>query len=50
MLQIFDLSEKKTFYWFEDGLKLWAKHELCRQRITELTVTMAEESPLLSLV
>ncbi|KAG8488584.1 hypothetical protein CXB51_016513 [Gossypium anomalum] len=28
MLQISNLSEKETFYWFEDGLKSWAKHEL----------------------
>ncbi|MBA0812787.1 hypothetical protein Gohar_026725 [Gossypium harknessii] len=30
------------FYWFEDWLKSWAKHELRRQEITELTVVMAE--------
>ncbi|KAH1096345.1 hypothetical protein J1N35_013266 [Gossypium stocksii] len=42
MLQISDLSEKEAFYWFEDGLKPWAKHELRRQGITELTVAMAE--------
>ncbi|MBA0671583.1 hypothetical protein Goklo_024438, partial [Gossypium klotzschianum] len=42
MLQISDLSEKESFYWFEDGLKPWAKHELRRQGITELTVAMAE--------
>ncbi|MBA0670774.1 hypothetical protein Goklo_029789, partial [Gossypium klotzschianum] len=42
MLQISDLSEKEAFYWFEDGLKSWAKHELRRQGITELTVAMAE--------
>ncbi|MBA0754275.1 hypothetical protein Gogos_021584, partial [Gossypium gossypioides] len=42
MLQISDLSEKEAFYWFEDGLKSWTKHELRRQRITELTVAMAE--------
>ncbi|MBA0746654.1 hypothetical protein Gogos_009154 [Gossypium gossypioides] len=42
MLQISDLSEKEALYWFEDGLKLWAKHELRRQGITELTVAMDE--------
>ncbi|KAG8498201.1 hypothetical protein CXB51_006628 [Gossypium anomalum] len=42
MLQISDLSEKEAFYWFEDGLKPWAKHELRRQGITELTIAMAE--------
>ncbi|KAG8488057.1 hypothetical protein CXB51_018328 [Gossypium anomalum] len=42
MLQISDLSEKEAFYWFEDGLKLWAKHELRRQGITELIIAMAE--------
>ncbi|MBA0670091.1 hypothetical protein Goklo_007356, partial [Gossypium klotzschianum] len=42
MLQISDLSEKEAFYWFEDGLKPWAKHELRRQGITELTVAMVE--------
>lgn len=42
MLQISDLSEKEAFYWFEDGLKPWAKQELRRQGITELTVAMAE--------
>ncbi|MBA0635060.1 hypothetical protein Godav_024982, partial [Gossypium davidsonii] len=36
------LTEKESFYWFEDGLKPWAKHELRRQGITELTVAMAE--------
>ncbi|KAG8480984.1 hypothetical protein CXB51_025672 [Gossypium anomalum] len=30
MLQITDLSEKEAFYWFEDGLKPWAKYELRR--------------------
>ncbi|MBA0727145.1 hypothetical protein Golax_000162 [Gossypium laxum] len=42
MLQIFDLSKKEAFSWFEDGLKPWAKHELRRQGITELTVAMVE--------
>ncbi|MBA0624778.1 hypothetical protein Godav_010069 [Gossypium davidsonii] len=42
MLQISDLREKEAFYWFEDGLKSWAKHELYRQGIAELTVAMAE--------
>ncbi|MBA0609389.1 hypothetical protein Godav_021448, partial [Gossypium davidsonii] len=42
MLQISDLSEKEAFYWFKDGLKLWAKHELRRQEITKLIVSMAE--------
>ncbi|KAH1057061.1 hypothetical protein J1N35_035126 [Gossypium stocksii] len=27
---------------FEDGLKPWAKQELCRQSITELNIAMAE--------
>ncbi|MBA0614931.1 hypothetical protein Godav_015145 [Gossypium davidsonii] len=27
MLQISNLSEKEVFYWFEDGLKPWAKNE-----------------------
>ncbi|KAG8472442.1 hypothetical protein CXB51_035290 [Gossypium anomalum] len=30
MLQISDLNEKEAFYWFEDGLKMWAKQELRR--------------------
>ncbi|MBA0608048.1 hypothetical protein Godav_020298 [Gossypium davidsonii] len=42
MLQISNLSDKEAFYWFEDRLKSWAKHELHRQGITELTVAMAE--------
>ncbi|MBA0630563.1 hypothetical protein Godav_002647 [Gossypium davidsonii] len=42
MLQISDLSKKEAFYWFEDGLKLWAKYKLCRQGITELTIAMAK--------
>ncbi|MBA0670075.1 hypothetical protein Goklo_028979 [Gossypium klotzschianum] len=42
MLQISDLSEKEAIHWFEDGLKPWEKHELCRQGITELTIAMAE--------
>ncbi|MBA0638598.1 hypothetical protein Godav_029145 [Gossypium davidsonii] len=42
MLQISHLSEKEVFYCFEDGLNLWAKHELCRQGITELSVAIAE--------
>ncbi|MBA0572135.1 hypothetical protein Golob_002496 [Gossypium lobatum] len=42
MLQISHLSEKEAFYWFEDRLKLWAKHKLRRQGITELTIAMAK--------
>ncbi|MBA0735701.1 hypothetical protein Gogos_019522, partial [Gossypium gossypioides] len=44
ILQISDLSEKEAFYWFEDRLKLWAKHELRRQGITELTAMAEVES------
>ncbi|MBA0630106.1 hypothetical protein Godav_002234 [Gossypium davidsonii] len=36
------LTEKEVFYWFKDGLKPRAKHELSKQGITELTVAMAE--------
>ncbi|KAH1098525.1 hypothetical protein J1N35_015446 [Gossypium stocksii] len=42
MLQISDLSEKEAFYWFEDRLKPWAKHELHMQGITKLTIAMVE--------
>ncbi|KAG8482796.1 hypothetical protein CXB51_024201 [Gossypium anomalum] len=35
-------NEKEAFYWFKDGLKLWAKHELRRQGITKIIVAMAE--------
>ncbi|MBA0735596.1 hypothetical protein Gogos_019431 [Gossypium gossypioides] len=35
-------SEKEDFYWFEDRLKPWVKHELSRQGITELTIVMAD--------
>ncbi|KAK5785550.1 hypothetical protein PVK06_040146 [Gossypium arboreum] len=42
MLQISDLNEKEAFYWFEDGLKIWVKQELCRLDITELTEAMAK--------
>ncbi|XP_040948667.1 uncharacterized protein [Gossypium hirsutum] len=42
MLQISDLNEKETFYMFEDGLRMWAKQELRRLGITDLTVAMAE--------
>lgn len=28
MLQIMDLSEKKVFFFFMDGLKLWVKKDL----------------------
>ncbi|KAK8346069.1 hypothetical protein V6Z12_A07G190200 [Gossypium hirsutum] len=42
MLQISDLNEKEAFYWFEDGLKMWAKQELHRLDITELTEAMAK--------
>ncbi|MBA0609921.1 hypothetical protein Godav_010846 [Gossypium davidsonii] len=49
MLQISDLSEKEAFYWYEDGLKPWVKHELRRQGITELTVAMAEAESLVKL-
>ncbi|MBA0814630.1 hypothetical protein Gohar_020446 [Gossypium harknessii] len=42
MLQISDLSEKEAYYGSEDGLKLWAKHKLRRQGITELTIAMAK--------
>ncbi|KAK5840324.1 hypothetical protein PVK06_009218 [Gossypium arboreum] len=39
---IFDLNEKEAFYWFEDGLEMWAKQELHRLGITNLTVAMVE--------
>ncbi|MBA0634064.1 hypothetical protein Godav_024445 [Gossypium davidsonii] len=26
--KLYRLTEKEAFYWFEDGLKSWAKHEL----------------------
>ncbi|KAH1114000.1 hypothetical protein J1N35_007378 [Gossypium stocksii] len=42
MLQISDLNEKRTFYWFVDGLNPWEKHELLRQGIIELTVAMSK--------
>ncbi|KAK5785771.1 hypothetical protein PVK06_040389 [Gossypium arboreum] len=42
MFQISDLNEKETFYWFEDGLKIWAKQELRCLSITELTISMDE--------
>ncbi|KAH1115214.1 hypothetical protein J1N35_008592 [Gossypium stocksii] len=42
MFQILDLNEKEAFYWFEDGLKMWAKQELRRLGITELTAAMAK--------
>ncbi|KAH1031226.1 hypothetical protein J1N35_043400 [Gossypium stocksii] len=40
--KISSLNEKEPFYWFENGLKPWAKQELHRQRITELIVAMVE--------
>ncbi|MBA0575492.1 hypothetical protein Golob_027465, partial [Gossypium lobatum] len=43
MLQISDLNNKEAFYWFEDGLKMWAKQELRLLGITDLTIAMAEE-------
>ncbi|MFQ6624571.1 hypothetical protein Gotur_003752 [Gossypium turneri] len=42
ILQTFKLSEKEDFYWFEDGLKPWVKHELSRQGIIELTIVMVD--------
>ncbi|KAH1098523.1 hypothetical protein J1N35_015444 [Gossypium stocksii] len=42
MLQISDLSKKEASYWFENGLKPWAIHELHRQGIIELTIAMTE--------
>ncbi|MFQ6651829.1 hypothetical protein Gotur_023999 [Gossypium turneri] len=40
MLQIFDLSEKKAFFLFIDGLKPWTKQELQHRGVQELTNAM----------
>ncbi|MFQ6657181.1 hypothetical protein Gotur_026966, partial [Gossypium turneri] len=40
MLQISDLSEKEAFFSFTDGLKPWAKQELQRRGVRELTNAM----------
>ncbi|MFQ6637233.1 hypothetical protein Gotur_013189 [Gossypium turneri] len=40
MLQISDLSKKEAFFSFTDGLKLWAKQELQRRGVQELTNAM----------
>ncbi|KAL1074424.1 hypothetical protein V6Z11_D11G288400 [Gossypium hirsutum] len=40
MLQISDLSEKEAFFSFTDGLKPWAKQELQRRGVRELTKAM----------
>lgn len=42
MLQISNFNEKEAFYWFEDKLKPWEKHELGRQGITELTIAITD--------
>ncbi|MBA0741645.1 hypothetical protein Gogos_014780 [Gossypium gossypioides] len=42
MLQISNFNEKEAFYWFEDRLKPWEKHELGRQGITKLTIAITE--------
>ncbi|MBA0859040.1 hypothetical protein Goshw_002703 [Gossypium schwendimanii] len=40
MLQISDLSEKEAFFSFTDRLKPWAKQELQRRGVQELTNAM----------
>ncbi|MFQ6621895.1 hypothetical protein Gotur_002560, partial [Gossypium turneri] len=40
MLQISNLSEKEAFFSFTDRLKPWAKQELQRQGVRELTNAM----------
>ncbi|KAK8299136.1 hypothetical protein V6Z12_D05G303000 [Gossypium hirsutum] len=40
MLQISDLSEKEAFFSFTDGLKPWARQELQRRGVKELTNAM----------
>ncbi|XP_016728394.2 uncharacterized protein K02A2.6-like [Gossypium hirsutum] len=41
MLQISDMGEKEAFYSFMDGLKPWAKQELQRRGVQELTKAMS---------
>ncbi|XP_016752558.1 uncharacterized protein [Gossypium hirsutum] len=41
MLQISYMGEKEAFFSFMDGLKLWAKQELQRRRVQELTNAMS---------
>lgn len=43
ILQIYDLSDKKTSYLFKDGLKPRAKQELCQHGFTKFSVAMAKE-------
>ncbi|KAK5775939.1 hypothetical protein PVK06_043895 [Gossypium arboreum] len=50
MLQIFDLSEKEAFFSFTDGLKPWAKQELQRRGVQELTNAMMVAESLVELV
>ncbi|MBA0850004.1 hypothetical protein Goshw_023923 [Gossypium schwendimanii] len=40
MLQISNLSENKVFFSFTNGLKPWAKQELQRREVQELTNAM----------
>ncbi|MBA0642049.1 hypothetical protein Goklo_026512, partial [Gossypium klotzschianum] len=40
MLHISDLSENEAFFSFTDGLKTWAKQELQRRGVQELTNAM----------
>ena len=44
MLQISDLGEREALFSFMDGLKLWAKQELQRRGVQDLTraMTVAE--------
>ncbi|KAK8366383.1 hypothetical protein V6Z12_A02G116100 [Gossypium hirsutum] len=41
MLQISDMGEKEAFFSFMDGLKPWAKQELQRRGVQELTKAMS---------
>ncbi|KAG8503718.1 hypothetical protein CXB51_001706 [Gossypium anomalum] len=50
MLQISDLSKKEAFFSFTDGLKPWAKQELQRRGVQELTNAMMVAESLVELV
>ncbi|MFQ6626975.1 hypothetical protein Gotur_006227 [Gossypium turneri] len=50
MLQISDLSEKEAFFSFTDRLKPWAKQELQRRGVQELTNFMMAAESIVELV
>ena len=49
MLQISDLGEKESFFSFMDGLKPWAKQELQRRGVQDLTKAMTIAESLIEL-